>query len=100
MAKAGSKAVERARRFGSGGNINLIAAKLYRHRDRLRDSLRQRGHLLPPEVRKKYVGILDALTESSALVGGIPCTGPFMSLDLPKAKGAGLAKGASARKRR
>jgi len=100
MAKAASKAVARARRFGSGGNINLIAAKLYRHRDRLQESLKQRGHELPADVRKKYVGILDALTRSSALVGGIPCTGPFMSLDLPKVKGSGAAAGARARKRR
>ena len=47
MAKAASKAVERARRFGSGGNINLIAAKLHRHRDRLSESLKKRGHELP-----------------------------------------------------
>jgi len=100
MAKAASKAVERARRFGSGGNINLIAAKLYRHRDRLRDSLNERGHLLSPAVRDRYTDILDKLSESSALVGGIRCTGPFMSLDLPKAEGPRLAKGASARKRR
>jgi hypothetical protein len=99
-AKARTKAVENARLIGSGGNINLIAAKLHRHKVRLQKSLKERGHTLPPPVRKKYEGILKALTISSALVGGIPCTGPFMSLDLPKTKYLKPATRAGARRGR
>jgi hypothetical protein len=99
-AKAMTTAVRKARLFGSGGNINLIAAKLHRHKERLRFSLKKRGHELQPEVRKKFEAILKALTISSALVGGIPCQGPFMSLDLPKSKGPRSARSARARRRR
>ena len=99
-AKAAKKSVQRARLFGKGGNFNLVKAKLFRHKERLKESLRKRGSDLPPDVLEKYTGILNALTESYALVGGIPCTGSLMSLDLPKSKGVRLAKGASARRGR
>jgi hypothetical protein len=98
--KATTTAVRKARLFGSGGNINLIAAKLHRHKERLKFSLKKRGHELPREVREKYEGILEALTRSSALVGGIRCTSPFMSLDLPKSKGLARPRRARARRRR
>ena len=40
-AKAMTTAVRKARLFGSGGNINLIAAKLHRHKERLKSSLNE-----------------------------------------------------------
>jgi predicted nucleic acid-binding Zn-ribbon protein len=99
-AKAMTTAVRKARLFGSGGNINLIAAKLHRHKERLKSSLNKRGRELQPEVRKEYEGILKKLTISSALVAGIRCQGPFMSLDLPKSKVLRPARRARARRRR
>jgi hypothetical protein len=98
--KATQKSVERARLFGGGGNFNLLKAKLFRHKERLKKSLRERGHELPEPVFKKYNAILRALTKSYDLVGGIPCTGPFMSLDLPKSKRVSVVRRASARRRR
>ena len=69
--------------YGSS-NFNECRAILGGYKSRLAKALKSHGSKLRFADQKKYLQTFAALTTACALVQGIPCTGQFMSLDLPK----------------
>jgi hypothetical protein len=64
-------------------SINHCAAVLHYQRANLRRKLQSVRSQMPPELRRQYTKALADLHEAYTLVSGIPCSGPFMSFELP-----------------